>query len=41
VRDYAVDASGQRFLVDTAPTDTAPIDVLVNWPALVPGEARR
>jgi eukaryotic-like serine/threonine-protein kinase len=41
VRDYAVDASGQRFLVDTAPTETAPIDVLVNWPALVPGDARR
>jgi eukaryotic-like serine/threonine-protein kinase len=34
VRDYAVDVPGQRFLVDTAPTDTAPIDVLVNWPAL-------
>ena len=40
VRDYAVDASGQRFLVDTAPTDTAPIDVLVNWPALAAGAAR-
>ena len=35
VRDFDVDASGQRFLVDTAPTDTAPIGVLVNWPALL------
>ena len=34
VRDYDVDVSGQRFLVDTAPTEHAPIGVLVNWPTL-------
>ena len=41
VRDYAVDAPGQRFLVDTAPADPAPIDVLVNWPALAAAGASR
>jgi Tol biopolymer transport system component len=35
VRDYDVAADGQRFLVDSAPSDPAPITVLVNWPALV------
>ena len=34
VRDYDVDASGQRFLVDLAPTERAPIGVIVNWPTL-------
>jgi len=34
VRDYDVDAAGQRFLVDLAPTERAPIGVIVNWPAL-------
>jgi Tol biopolymer transport system component len=41
VRDFDVDLSGQRFLVDTAPTDTAPIGVLLNWPALLPAQSRR
>jgi Tol biopolymer transport system component len=36
VRDYDVAADGQRFLVDTAPRDPAPISVLLNWPALLP-----
>jgi Tol biopolymer transport system component/predicted Ser/Thr protein kinase len=35
VRDYDVDASGQRFLVNSAQEDPAPIAVLVNWPALL------
>ena len=35
VRDYDVAADGQRFLVDSATSDPAPISVLVNWPALV------
>ena len=28
VRDYDVDAAGQRFLVDLAPTERAPIGVI-------------
>ena len=36
VRDYDVDPSGQRFLADTAPSEPAPIAVLVDWPALLP-----
>ena len=36
VRDYDVAADGQRFLVDNAPLDPAPISVLANWPALLP-----
>jgi Tol biopolymer transport system component len=36
VRDFDVAEDGQRFLVDTAPLDPAPIAVLVNWPALLP-----
>ncbi len=35
VRDYDVAADGQRFLVDVAEPDPAPISVLVNWPALM------
>jgi Tol biopolymer transport system component len=35
VRDFDVDADGQRFLVDTAPAERAPIGVLLNWPALL------
>ena len=38
VRDYDVSADGQRFLVDVAETDPAPISVLVNWPALLAKE---
>jgi hypothetical protein len=38
VRDFDAAADGQRFLVDVAPTDPAPISVLVNWPALLPKE---
>jgi Tol biopolymer transport system component len=41
VRDYDVDVSGQRFLVDVAPPENAPIGVLVNWPALLPKENAR
>ncbi len=41
VRDYDVDASGQRFLVDLAAREPAPIGVLVNWPALLPKESVR
>ncbi len=41
VRDYDVDASGQRFLVDVAPHEPAPIGVLVNWPTLVPSPDAR
>jgi eukaryotic-like serine/threonine-protein kinase len=41
VRDYDIDVSGQRFLVDTAPAERAPIGVLLNWPSLLPQEARR
>ncbi len=40
LRDYDVEASGQRFLVDLAPTERAPIGVIVNWPTLA-GEAVR
>ena len=29
VRDYDVDVSGQRFLIDVAPSEPAPIGVLV------------
>ncbi len=36
VRDYDVAADGQRFLVDVAEPDPAPISVLANWPALLP-----
>ncbi len=36
LRDYDVAGDGQRFLVDTAPLEPAPIAVLVNWPALLP-----
>jgi Tol biopolymer transport system component/predicted Ser/Thr protein kinase len=38
VRDYDVAADGQRFLVDTAPAEPAPISVLINWQALLPTE---
>jgi hypothetical protein len=38
VRDYDVAADGQRFLVDVAEPDSAPISVLANWPALLPKE---
>ncbi len=41
VRDYDVDASGQRFLVDLASEEPAPIGVLVDWPALMPGANAR
>ncbi len=34
VRDYDVAADGQRFIVDVAEPDPAPISVLANWPAL-------
>ena len=40
VRDYAVDASGEKFLVDVAPSERAPISVIVNWPTLLAGQAR-
>jgi len=36
LQDYDVEASGQRFVVDLASPDPAPIGVLVNWPALLP-----
>jgi eukaryotic-like serine/threonine-protein kinase len=39
LRGYDVDASGQRFLVDVAPTERDPIGVLVNWPALAKSSA--
>jgi Tol biopolymer transport system component len=35
VRDYDIDLSGQRFLVDVASAEAAPIGVLLNWPALL------
>ncbi len=37
LRDYDVDSSGQRFLIDIATAEPAPIGVIVDWPALVPG----
>jgi Tol biopolymer transport system component len=40
VRDYDVDASGQRFLVNVATPEPAPIGVLVNWPSLVGEDSR-
>jgi Tol biopolymer transport system component len=41
VRDFDVDATGQRFLVNAAPAERAPIGVVVNWPALLAGESTR
>jgi serine/threonine protein kinase/Tol biopolymer transport system component len=35
VRDYDVTADGQRFLVDVAEPDPAPLSVLANWPSLL------
>jgi hypothetical protein len=35
VRDFDAAADGQRFLVDIAEPDPAPILVLANWPALL------
>jgi dipeptidyl aminopeptidase/acylaminoacyl peptidase len=35
VRDYDVAAEGQRFLVDVAEPDPAPLTLLANWPGLV------
>ena len=40
LRDYEVEATGQRFLVDLAPTERAPIGAIVNWPTLA-GASRR
>jgi hypothetical protein len=34
VRDYDVAADGQRFLIDIAEPDPAPLSVLANWPSL-------
>jgi len=36
-RNFEVSADGQRFLVNTVvgDSDNAPIDVIVNWPALL------
>ena len=36
VRDYDVAADGQRFLVDVAQPDPAPLTLLANWPGLLP-----
>ncbi len=36
LRDYDVAADGQRFVVDVAEPDPAPIRVLANWPSLRP-----
>ena len=35
VRDYDMAADGQRFLVDVAEPDPAPMSVLANWPSLL------
>jgi eukaryotic-like serine/threonine-protein kinase len=35
VRDYDVAADGQRFLLDVAEPDPAPLTVLANWPSLL------
>ena len=35
VRDYDAAADGQRFLVDVAEPDPAPLAVLANWPSLL------
>jgi hypothetical protein len=40
VREFDVDPSGQRFVVDVATFEPAPIGVLVNWPALLSSPAR-
>jgi serine/threonine protein kinase/Tol biopolymer transport system component len=34
VRDYDVATDGQRFLIDIAEPDPAPLSVLANWPSL-------
>jgi hypothetical protein len=35
VRDFDTAADGQRFLLDIAEPDPAPILVLANWPSLL------